>query len=616
MLQAIRKRSGSILVKLLLGLLILAFASWGIGDVIRTRVADAPVATVGGIDISAQELSTELRRRLRGAADLEQARAMGLVDALLDLLVQRALFDLGGDGLGIMVSDGLVKAQILAMPAFQDAVGGFNPARFQQSLARLGHSEERYVAALRGDMERDQLLESIRSGGRAPRDLVDAIYRHRRESRIAETFFVADADMPDPGAPDDGALDKYHQDNAHLFTAPEYRKITAAVLRAADLAKGIAVPEDSLRQAYEEREDEFNQPERRHVLQMVLGDLAAAGRARDLLSGGADFADVADKVTGQVAVDLGLLSRDELLPELADAAFALSEGSTSAPVKSPLGWHLLRVVKITPAHHQGFEEVRAELAESIASERAIDSLFELANRLEDALGGGATLEEAAAQSDLAVLRIEAIDARGRNETGTPVSGLPLGPEFLRAAFETAEGQESALTEAGSDTYFVLRADAVTAPVLRPLAEVRDQVVAGWKEDRRGEAAQAAAEALLQTVKEGRDGKEVAAAAKAEYGVSEPFTRRPTAAVQRLPASLISDVFALSPGEAVMGRSSGGYTVARLKEVVAAHPGSDGVAALRREMEQAVRSDIVTQFADALRARYRVTKNPAAFDRLF
>lgn len=625
MLEAIRKRSGSILVKLLLGLLILSFAVWGIGDMVSGRITDAPVASVGGVDIRPRDVSIEVRRLaplMGGNFDMQRAREMGLVDAVLGRLVERTLFDMGGDSLGILISDRLVVDQVHRTPGFKGAVGGFDRRLFQQALARLGYSKERYLEAVRGDLARGQLLHSIGAGAAAPKALIVSLYGYRQEKRTVATLFVADDTMRVPDQAGDEELRAYHRDNAAEFTAPEYRAVTAMILRAGDLAKEIAVSEESLRQAFEERQDEFSQPERRSLSQIVVTDEVVAGRAEEMLSEGTDFAAVAKEVTGQEALDLGSLSREELtrrVPELAESAFSLAQGAVSRPIKTPFGWHLIRIDKIEAGHASSFADVRQALERSIAGERAVDSLYELSKRLEDALGGGATLEEAAAQANVAVRKVGSLDATGRDSAANVVQGLPPGGQFLSTAFETAEGEESVLTEAGTDTYFVLRVDGVTAPAVRPLAKVRAKVLAGWQQKRRAEKAKAAAEALLERVSDDSgNAQAIAKKAQAEYALTSAFTRDASTSVGRLSAALVGQVFGLSRGKAVMGRTEGGYSVAVLQDILPARPGSDGdgVKMLRRQVDEAMRSDLLAQYAAALRTRYPVSTNLAALDREF
>ena len=627
MLEAIRKRSTSFVVKGLLGLLILSFAVWGIGDVVSGRIADQPAATVGDIEIRPQHVSAEFRRELvrmqrvlGDTFDTERARQMGIVDAVLRRMVERALFDLGGDELGLLVDDDQVAVQVRNSPAFRGTVGGFDRGLFFQVIQNSGYSEDQYLAIVRRDIARAQLLNSIRAGGMAPPALIDALYRHRREKRVAEFVYVTDSAMADPGQPDTEALATFHKDNPARFTAPEYRTVTAVILRAEDLAKETAVAEDVLRKAFEDRQDEFNDPEKRHVWQMVIPNETTAGKARDMLDQGRDFAAVAKELAGLEGdvTDLGLRTRKEILPELADAAFGLALEAHSGPVQSPLGWHVLRVSKIEPGTTKTFSEVRDTLATDIASEQAIDGLFELANGVEDALGGGATLEEAASRANVNVLRIDTVDASGRDRHEQPVPGLPEGQQFLTTAFATFQGEESVLTEAGNDTYFVLRIDAVTAPALRPLDQVRDWAVKAWQSERRADAAKAMASGLENSLRGGGNAATLAAEAKAEYGTSAPFVRRPEGDTGRLSPQIIGALFGLDLGGVAMGRISEGYTVARLKEIQAPKPSDDslGVETLGRQVTDAIQGDILNQFSEALRTRFPVTTNAAALENVY
>ena len=99
-------------------------------------------------------------------------------------------------------------------------------------------------------------------------------------------------------------------------------------------------------------------------------------------------------------IDLGLVKKEELPQQLADVAFSLPLNKPSQPVKSPLGWHILRVAKIVPPTTQSFNEVKAKLQADLANNEAVDRLYTVANHVDDAIAGGATLDEAAAQFGL------------------------------------------------------------------------------------------------------------------------------------------------------------------------------------------------------------------------
>jgi peptidyl-prolyl cis-trans isomerase D len=622
MLDAIRKRATSIVAFGLISLLILSFVVWGIGDLFRVRVADV-VAEVGGVDISPDRLGNEFQRELNRLGSQsgiqmtrEQGRSFGLLESVLNTMIDRTLYGLGASDLGVAISDDLIAKDIRAKPEFRNQLGTFDSNQFYQVLRSNGFSEGTYVALLRDDLARGQYMDSIRAGGVAPGALVEAVYRHRQERRRADVIKVADKSMTLGREPGESDLAAFHKDNPAPFTAPEYRKLTAVILDAGELAREIAVSDDELADAYQQRDTEFQQPERRRLRQMVLAEEADAKRALGLLDEGRDFAEVAKEVSGADALDLGLVGRARLLPEMADAAFSLAEGAYSQPFESPLGWHLVMVSGIEEATVQTLDQVRDKLRVDVAREKAIDGLFSLANQLEDQLGGGSTLEEAAGRLNLRLLRIDAADRLGLDAFGNPVTGLPPGNVFLDSAFRTSEGEESPLMETGTDGYFIVRVDGVTTPALRPLNAVRADVTAAWKAERRASAADTAAQALLEKIKGGAG---LAESAKG-YKVSkpEPFTRRTVNAEQGLTPELVSGVFAIKPGEAVMARGIGGVYVARLEEILPANPLSDseGLKSLETQLTRSVQADLLTQLAGALRERYPVSVNTRVIEQNF
>ena len=266
-------------------------------------------------------------------------------------------------------------------------------------------------------------------------------------------------------------------------------------------------------------------------------------------------------------------------------------------MKSPLGWHILKVESITPASKQPLDEVRDTLKAEVAHEKSIDALFNLANRLEDTLGGGATLEEAAQSLDLKIRKIAAIDATGHDTEGNEVADIPPGGKFLQTAFETSETEDSLLTEAGPDGYFVLRVDKVTPSAVKPLDQVRDEVAEAWKAEQRAEKAKITAEAMAQRLDNGESPQTIAAELGTEAKTTAPFTRMTPPADSQISRPLVQEIFGAETGMSVSGRSADGYLVARVKEVIPATPGTDpaGVKATAESLSNSISGDIEAQF---------------------
>lgn len=630
MLEFIQKQIGSVLVKVLLALLILSFAVWGIGDVVSPTARVSAVANVGEKTIQPQDYNSALQReidRLRpmfnNELDRDRARSMGIANNVLSQMIRTSLFDQEAQAIGVTVSTDLIRDQIRQNPAFRNALGEFDQTLYQQSIERSGIRESRFVTDIRKDVRRRHLLGVVDSGVTPPSVMVDLLFGYLNEKRVADVLKFSDSAMATPADPGDDILTAFHKENERLFRAPEYRKITYVNLSADQLANEVTVAEDRLKEAYENRRTDFIQPERRQIEQMMLPSEADAKKAEGLLSEGRTFAAVAKEVAGVDAANLALgqFTRGQLaqgFAELVEPVFALARPGTTKAIKSPIGWHIANIVTIDAAVEPTFEEVRFSLTKTLAREIALDGLFKLANKLEDSLGGGATLEEAANQLGLKIKVIPEIDRNSLDRTGTRVPNLPDPTNFVTTAFETAELETSLLKEYGTEGYFILRVDSLTLSVIKPFASIRNDVLAAWQSRQRSDAAKKAAADALERAKGGIGLDKIAADNKVPLTTPAPFTRQLTEPTADFPRALATALFRVKLGEAAMARGPDAFFVARLKEIKPADPfaDKDTVEALRNSLLQGLRQDLQAQYAESLGQRFPINVNNIVLEQLF
>ena len=623
MLQALRKQTGSIVAKGLFTLLVLSFGIWGIGDIFRTTAQSDVVAEVGSLEIPGAALVDEFQRAIRNVQrqtgvriDSQQAQNIGLLDQALEQLIAKTVLDAKAMEMGLAISDDAISRTIQADPAFRNQFGQFDVNVFNSTLYNNGLTESAYVALLRRDLTRRQITSSVVMLDTAPKTLSGRLFDYRNQRRVAETIRIAAADQPvEPPTEED--LRAYYEANQDRFMAPEYRKISAVILAPEAVMDRIVIDRQVLRDEYDDRRAEFETPERRGVEQIVFSDEAKAKEAAALLGEGRSFAAVATETTGSGPLDLGEVAADELgLPALSDAAFVLADGGISAPVQSALGWHILRVTKIVPGSVQTFEEVREALRDELARGQAIDELDTIANRLEDELGGGATLGEAARSVGLGVLRIAAVDAAGNAPDGTPPADLPADRRFLQVAFDLDSGIDSFLTET-NDGYFILRVESITGETPRDFDVVRGDIETAVRGEHRLAAARDYAEELLQLAAGNMSLDDIAD----DQGLRLMTSRKIKRTEQDVPAGVSPTVteamFGLAEGDLGMAATGDGYTVFRLKEVIAADAAldADGVERIATATASAIRMDLLEQLDRAIRQNHEVTIDRRAIEGL-
>jgi peptidyl-prolyl cis-trans isomerase D len=625
MLQAIRSRAGSLVVKGLFGLLILTFGIWGIGDIFRNRPTDTVIVTIGDQSIRAEDLQAAVRRELErlsarfgGAIDIQQAKKLGIIDDVLDELIDRSLLDQEAARLRLEVSDEVIRNAITDNPKFRTPDGQFDRALFNAVLAENHLTEDQFVTLMRRDIPRGDLRQAVVLGAVAPQSIVDLLYRYRNEKRVADIVALLIADAGDVGQPSDAELTAFYDAHQDLFRAPEYREFTLASLSPSNIAQGIEIPEATLKEQFDQRQDELQLPEQREVQQILAPSEDKIKEAEAALTAGKDWKEVATQIAGQnpETIELGLMKREELPRVLADVAFELALNKPSEPMKTPLGWHILRVVKIEPAVTQTFEQAKPKLEAELTHDEAVDRIYKVANRVDDALAGGMSIEDAAGKFELKKTEIAAADVSGHDPESKPVA-LPLPANgVLKLAFATDEGQTSRVTESPDGAIFMVRVSKVMPPAIKPLAQVKEQAVAAWQAEKRREKVANTATELAAAVKPDARLAAVAAEKGLKVTTALPLRRRPGRDDTTSPA-LVAKLFAAKTGEVVTAADAAGSYVAQLDEVQTPEaPSGSATAEVSRDLDQGMRTDLAVEFTQALRARFPVEIRREAFDRLF
>ena len=622
MLESMRKAAGSWVAKGLMGLLVVSFAIWGIGDVVR-GYGTHTLVQVGSATITPEQFREEydralslLSRRAGQMISRDQARAMGLDRQVLKRMIDDAALSERARQLGLNVTDATVAREITENPAFRGPSGRFDRAYFNEVLRDNGLSERGFVALERSNQLRRQLAEAVAGGATAPDPLVEAVHRFRAEKRSIEYVDVTSAAAGDVAAPDEAALQSYYEANKQAFRAPEYRRITLLKLEPEELAARIQVSDADAKALYESRKDRFVEPERRQVLQLAFPSKEAAEAAAQKIKSGESFEQAVEAQGRKPAdIDLGLKSKAELLdPAVADAAFALPANGVSEPVQTRFGsWVLVKVADIKPGAAKSFEDVKDEIRQELARERAGKELLETHDKVEDTLASGATLEETAQKLGLEARTVE-MDRQGRAPSGEPVPDLPAEPELLPKAFAAGTGtQNDPIQIDRGRAYLWYEVTGVTPARDRGFDEARQAVAARWHEEQLRDRIKALADRIAEAVKSGR----TLEAAAAEHGLTalraDAFTRNDTPSM--LTRAGIQAVFATPEGGVgqAPGTTAPDRVVFRVAsvEVPPLDPNAPDLEPVRRQIASDIGGDFLASYVTQIRDAIGVTINDKA-----
>ncbi|HJQ57530.1 MAG TPA: peptidyl-prolyl cis-trans isomerase [Vineibacter sp.] len=632
-----RKIAGSIVLALLLGIILLAFVLGdvaGVGSALRLASADPVVSrvggwhvgpfTLGGTAIKGREVQTQFERELeqinsRSSMRLsrDQAIMLGLSTRALRNLEQRLLLDRAIADLGIVVSDEQVRRAIADTPVFHGVDGKFDRGQYQRVLQNLRITEAQYVTDLRRDIGLSQIL-GITGGVTIPSVLRDTLYKHRREQRVAEVVLVEASKMTDLPAPTDEQIKTYYDANAKRFDLPERRSLTFLALTPDDVAGEIQVSDEQLRAMYNDRKAEFEKPEKRDIDQVLVNDEAQATKIAELVGGGKSLEDAGKEAASKDVIKLGLVTMRDLPGELAKAAFDPKAPGLVAPVKTGLGWHVVRINKIEPGETTNFEAVRERLEKDYRAQAAPDLLAKRIGELEKTLARSDDLDAAAQQLNLALRKAADVDSTGRGVDGKPVVEGPWAPEMLGAAFRLKQGETGGVGETRAGHLYVVRTDKVTSSRTPPLDEVKDRVIAAWTEAERLKLAQTRAKEIADRVNAVAELAQQARTVRAEVKTAKAITRAQSDPAAGLQGPLVAKLFELELGKSAAVNTDEGAAVVRLREVIAADPGAAPAEAekLGREVESVMANDLAGQLVATLEKRYGVQRDAKAFASLF
>lgn len=617
MLDSLRKAAGTWVAKLLLMLLVASFAVWGISDQIMGGGGGNKVVTVGGSSVSTTEyrlaydrqvnvLSQQFGRRLTR----DQLTALGIDNQVLAQLVAGAVLDEQARDLGLGLSKDKLASLTAEDPAFQGPDGRFNRQQFDYVLRQIGMRPDDYFNSRAQMAVRQQIVEAVSDGLKAPDAFLRAVALYNGEDRTVD-YLVLPKSMVEPiDSPAEDVLSAWFEEHKQDYAAPEYRKISYIKLEPEDIVDETSVSDEQVREDYEKNKDRFTTPESRTIEQVVFKTPEAAQAARDAIAGGATF----DKIVaaeGKTMADtsLGTLTKDKIADKaVADAAFALAENEVSAVVQGAFGPLLLRVTEIKPQVVKSLAEASADIRKELALADASRVLTEVHDSYEDARAAGETMKEAADRLKLKVVTIDAISRSAQAPDGSVINTLPQSRDLLQAAFEAETGIENPPVNMGSNGYVFYEVDGVTPARDRTLDEVREKVVADWTKAETATRLAAKGEELRKRVKDGTTLDVLAGELSLEKQTKRGLKRATDDA--DFGEAGIAAVFGVGEGGEGLVSAPGGDAQILFEVVESFEPAGAGPDSVpedaRQQFAAAMSNDLLDQLVAQLQAQYKVT----------
>lgn len=627
MLDGLRRGANTIFVKILLGVLVLSFAVWGMGDF--SGGGASVIAKVGNKEISMEHFQSMLHRELQTRPDVDPQLARYF---LVQRLVRDSVLDQSVDSMKMRLGEDVIIGLLKQFPSFKNDAGTFDQEVFRKIIHQAGFTEERFLALIEKDEVKKMLLQSLTLAAPISQQMVDLLFTYRYEHRVLDIVSVPTDHVKNVPEPSDTDLVAFHESHPEFFKAPEFRTVKYALLNC-NLDKDKKLPQTLLTKVYDDMVEEGNflAPEARLVKQMLFTSKEEAKNALIQLQDGMDFDKVVDEIT-EIK-----MSRDGTIADLSAAIFNSPIGNHTDVVKSPLGWHIFYIAERVAEAVKPLESVIEEVEHAARLQLGqCDFAEETFANMEDEFAGGAELEEIVQrysgkfEQKLVVSGLGPISAMGTGSSGkavdvgfpdyTSLDGADPKEHFLEQIYALRSGDDPVTYSPNEGVFVALELVNVTPERVRALDELRGLAAIEWKKEKASDESKKIAEKSAMRVQGGGNIQEAAnklGLKVAHSKVERPRQKRDTS-MTILSSRLLDEVFAKNLGETtqVYQGNNQHYSFATLRKVIPANTLSDkeiasAKKAIKDELKELWEQEVMGLYLQAMQNKFPVEINESA-----
>ncbi len=481
MLTKIREKSQGTLAWVILTLICVPFALWGINNYLDGG-GEKPVASVGDKDFYQRDVNKAYEQYSQNLQGMNIDEPTLKAQALQKLIKDEVLLQYVHTE-GLVVTDNEARDFIKSLPYFQ-VDGKFSEKQYKSLLGSQRISSTEFVNRIKNALTMEQFQHSVMDSSFATQFDVESFFKIQNQQRDVDYIIVPVSPLNEQ--PKSEEITAYYQQHQDLFQTPEQVSVEYVELSLDELSKKVMVTDDKLKAFYEEQKDQYTTPERRkisHIL-IAINDKTTEKQAlekalkakQDLAS--KDFSVVAaevsdDKLTAKKGGDLGLFNLGSMEKAFEDAASSLKLGEVSNPVKSAFGYHLIKVTELVPSSVKSFEIAKPEVAKAYQKSQAENAFYEAGEKLTEMSYEHPDSLQTVADGLSLVVQKSSLFTKDKGE------GVATDEKIRNAAFseEVLQGNNSAPIEQPSEHLIVLRLLEHKTAAKKDIAEVKDEIAA-------------------------------------------------------------------------------------------------------------------------------------------
>lgn len=535
MISRIRKYQDSWLTKGILFLTALSFMSlFGVSGYIGSAGKNKPVIKVDKLELLQADLMVqynkqmEMARGMYGEGVNDSMKAMIMQQTisknLADMIIQRT-----ANKLNMSISDEMIRQTVYSRAEFMNDYGNFDLNKMRRTLLMYGMSESDYLNQLRLEILKQHLIYSNIENFNVPSIMAEYTAKAQNMKKIFK-YIKLDTDKTKIDRKiSEEEVEQYYQDFILEFTSPETRDVEFVLISNEDAAKKIVPTNEEIDLYYKEHLDKFETPEQRHILQMVFESQEEAIDAKKDLDSGKDFFTVAKDRANQSSddTDFGLVSKEMLTEEIANAAFSAQKNKVSGPIQSDFGWHLLKVTEIKPMTKMDYAKAKDIIIADIRQEQAYEILQDLTKDIDDKVGGGASLEEVAKDLNVKLYTATGLTEDGKvRKVSNNLKDIVTSMDFVDTAFSYSTGEVSQIMET-DEGLVLLSVKEIREAKAKDVKEVRGEIEKMWAANERTAIVQEIMSDVMNDLENGDTIEDISSRFKLSMKTTKPLKRDET-----------------------------------------------------------------------------------------
>lgn len=491
---------------LVLGGLSLVLSDWN-GMFQGSGITKTDIAVVNGTPIKIAEFNTMANRVMhQQRIDPATAYESGLIDNILQSEILSRILGAASGDYGLNVEDKHVAKQVSALITPLINAETDKKQALQQFLRMQGMNEKDLVKIIRQEMQTDLLKSGIAGSVYVPAGLEDDLRSFRALTKTLQFVRLENKDITVSKQADDKTLEDYYKSIQNQYMTKETRDISIAILDVEPILNSVTVSDSDIQAAYDERKDDFSVGEERRIEQAIVAKESDALSIANKAKAKTPIKDALKSVTKNTKgyTENTSFSKEDLTQDIATPLFTAKEGDVVGPVKSALGYHVIRLVKITPAHTKSLDEVKEEIKREIVQQRAGDEMFKITSEIEDRLASGEDFQALKKEYGLKTSSTKGLRSDSESLEFPDIAlDKDQQQKILQKSFQMKGDEASSFSELTATSFYSVRIDHVTPSAPEAFSDVKDMIRKRWTEENQARANLAAAQKLADDLNAGK-----------------------------------------------------------------------------------------------------------------